>query len=130
MNLRLVAFAFLMVSFTGLAFGQKATYQNVDSNLIKPGQEVDLKAGQTIDQSVERAGQKFFKQIAESRQVVDQEWLGKQSDAILDIVRILYKGREPELTELESAQAKMDLSQQIERRIALIKATLSEKETK
>jgi|SRR6516165_606990 len=63
-------------------------------------------------------------------QVVAQEWLTKQSKDLLDIIRILYAGRDAELKELEAAQAKMKSEDQIERRIALIKVTLSEKETK
>jgi hypothetical protein len=63
-------------------------------------------------------------------QVVDQEWLTKQSKDLLDIIRILYAGRDAELKELESGQADMKSRDQIERRIALIKVTLSEKETK
>jgi hypothetical protein len=61
---------------------------------------------------------------------VDKEWLTRQSKELLDIIEILYKGREAELKELEAAQAKMEAQNQIERRIALIKATLSEREPK
>jgi hypothetical protein len=46
------------------------------------------------------------------------------------MIEFLYKDRETELKELESAQADMELDEQIEQRIALVKATLSEKGAK
>jgi hypothetical protein len=59
-----------------------------------------------------------------------EEWLSKQSTDLLDIIKILYKGREAEVKELEAAQATMEPKVQMEHRIALIKATLSEKTAK
>ena len=56
--------------------------------------------------------------------------MSKQSKDLLDIIKILYKGREADLKELEATQAKMKSEDQIEHRIALIKATLSEKAAK
>jgi hypothetical protein len=86
-------------------------------------------------QNVEKpwhTGPKGIRQDVEERSwyTVDKEWLTRQSKELLDIIEILYKGREAELKELEAAQAKMEAQNQIERRIALIKATLSEREPK
>jgi hypothetical protein len=56
--------------------------------------------------------------------------LNKRSAELLDIIKILYKGRESDVKELEAAQETMKPVDQIEHRIALIKATLWEKEPK
>jgi len=58
---------------------------------------------------------------------VDEAWLSKKIKDLLDIIEILYKGRDAEIKELEAAQETMKSRDQIERRIALIKATLLEK---
>ena len=57
-------------------------------------------------------------------------WIAKQSNDLLDIIKVLYKGRDAELKELETAQAKMSSEDQIEHRIVLIKETLLQKEAK
>ena len=57
-------------------------------------------------------------------------WITKQSNDLLDIIKVLYKGRDAELKELETAQAKMSSEDQIEHRIVLIKETLLQKEAK
>ena len=57
-------------------------------------------------------------------------WITKQSNDLLDIIKVLYKGRDAELKELETAQAKMNSEDQIEHRIVLIKETLLQKEAK
>ena len=62
--------------------------------------------------------------------IVDRQWLDEQSEDLLNIIEILYNGRETEFKELEAAQTTMKPEDQIERRIALIKATLSEKAAK
>ena len=62
------------------------------------------------------------------QQVPDQAWWSKQSNALLEIIKILYKGRDADLKELETSQARLTPQDQIERRIALIKATLSAKD--
>jgi len=59
-----------------------------------------------------------------------EEWLRKQSKDLLDIIEILYKGREAELKAMEEAQAKLESEEQIEHRINLIKKMLLEKESK
>jgi hypothetical protein len=104
---------FLVGCFTALALGQ----QNVERPSLTPtimGQDVDH---QNEDPLVAR------------RRLWDK-WFARQSEDLLDIIKILYKGREADLKELEAVQAKMKSEDQIERRIALIKATLSEKEAK
>jgi hypothetical protein len=107
MNPRLMVCALLFGCSTTLALGQ----QNVE----KPWrQEVPQLPQKTV----------------EKPWPVYNEWLTKQSKDLLDIIRILYAGRDAELKELEAAQANMEPDKQIERRIALIKATLSEKEAK
>jgi hypothetical protein len=68
--------------------------------------------------------------VAEERLRKQSEWLRKQSKDLLDIIKILYNGREAELKELEEAQATMTPKDQMERRIALIKATLLEQPAK
>src|SRR3981189_3193440 len=48
-----------------------------------------------------------------------QERVRKQSEYLLDIIKILYKDHEAEVKELEAAQITMQPEDQIERRIAL-----------
>jgi hypothetical protein len=39
--------------------------------------------------------------------VADKEWLSRRSEDLLDIIKILYKGREADVKKLEKAQEKM-----------------------
>jgi hypothetical protein len=59
--------------------------------------------------------------------VADEQWLTKQSQDLLDIIKILYKGRDEDLKKLEQAQATMSSQEQIEKRIALINATVAQR---
>jgi hypothetical protein len=59
--------------------------------------------------------------------VADEQWLTKQSQGLLDIIKILYKGRDEDLKKLEQAQATMSSQEQIEKRIALINATVAQR---
>jgi hypothetical protein len=111
MKPRLMVCTFLVGCFTALALGQ----QNVEHQWLNK-------------QNVAEAPRKW--DFRSPSGVANEEWLAKQSKDLLDIIRILYKGREVELNELEAIQAKMKSEDQIERRIALIKSTLSEKEAK
>ena len=120
MNPRLMVFAFLIVCFTRLAVGQGPTPHPVPQQEVDSITRANRQHPKTLDQSLERP----------SRQVVDQEWLSKQSNALLDIIKMLYNDREAEVKNLEAAQEKMKPDEQIERRIAFIKATLSEKGAK
>jgi hypothetical protein len=70
------------------------------------------------------------KELRLSELGLDEAWLSKNSKGLLDIIEILYKGRDAEIKELEAAQKTMKSGDQIERRIALIKATLLEKGAK
>ena len=146
MNPRLAAFVFLIVSFARLVLGQEQSVpKEPNQSAYKP--ENSRVGSLLIDQSIKKlqeVGQnlEIISQDVDSRenaikvdkpqssQVVNQAWLSKQSDALLNIIKILYKGRDAALTELESVQEKMDLSERVERRIALIKATLTERDSK
>lgn len=126
MNPRLMVFAFLIVSFTRLAVAQDQAVEKQSVESIKKPREKQQVIAQDLD------GSNYQKSQSQrtSGQVVDQAWVSKQSDALLDIIRILYKGRDADLKNLEAAQAKMTSEAQIERRIALIKATLSQNAAK
>jgi len=146
MNPRLAAFVFLIVSFARLVLGQEqsvpkepnqSAYKPENSRVgpllidqsIKKLQEVGQNL-EIISQDVDSRENAIKVDKPQSSQVVNQAWLSKQSDALLNIIKILYKGRDAALTELESVQEKMDLSERVERRIALIKATLTERDSK
>jgi hypothetical protein len=105
MNPGLMVCAFLIVCSAPLALGQEHPEWQVSR--------------QGVDGKVARA--------ALAKSMADAAWLSKQSKDLLDIIEILYKGRDAEIKELEAAQAIMLFEDQIERRIALIKATLLEK---
>ena len=126
MNPRLMVFAFLIVSLTRLAVAQDQAVEKQSVESIKKSREKQQVIAQDLD------GSNYQKSQSQrtSGQVVDQAWVSKQSDALLDIIRILYKGRDADLKNLEAAQAKMTSEAQIERRIALIKATLSQNAAK
>jgi hypothetical protein len=62
--------------------------------------------------------------------LVNESWLRQQNEDLLDIIKILYKDRRPEVEKLEASQANWPLENQIESRIALIKDSLSKKNTK
>jgi hypothetical protein len=56
-------------------------------------------------------------------------WLHAQSDDLLEIIKVLYKGRDTDLQALEKAQDGLAPDEQIELRIALIKKTLMAKQS-
>jgi hypothetical protein len=119
MNARLMACAFLIgCTAATLALGE-------DQNIARPPSE-PARSSQTGGANIARPGQNIVR-VRLGKSIADEAWLSRRSKDLLDIINILYKGREAEIKELEAAQAKIEPKVQIERRIALIKATLSEK---
>jgi len=108
MNPRLAAFVFLIVSFARLVLGQEQSVpKEPNQSAYKP--ENSRVGSLLIDQSIKKlqeVGQnlEIISQDVDSRenaikvdkpqssQVVNQAWLSKQSDALLNIIKILYKG--------------------------------------
>ena len=130
MNARLMACAFLIGCTATLALGQDKEHPQppgIDTVII--GRPSDIDTDTAIDgSSVDNPDSKIDPARPLSRNQI--AWLRKQSRDLLDIIKILYNGREAEIKELEAAQATMNSEVQIEHRIALIKATLSEKTAK
>jgi predicted nucleic acid-binding Zn-ribbon protein len=121
MNFRFMVCVFLLGGSTTLALCQEQQKQPQANRPSQFENEPPLRA--TLDRTDRE-------RVAEERLRKQSEWLRKQSKDLLDIIKILYNGREAELKELEEAQATMTPKDQMEHRIALIKATLSEKAAK
>jgi hypothetical protein len=144
MNPRLIACAFLIGSTATLALGQDKDENRVNRYyVIRPGyyyqpapgsdiraQHVDnpvLHMLQHVDDPLQKADGESAVAVELQRQADERsykEWLSKQSQDLLDIIKILYKGREADVQHLEDAQAKMESQDQIARRIRLIKGHL------
>jgi hypothetical protein len=141
MNPRLMVCAFLIGCAARLALGQETT-----PNHTPTGDELKLErlnqsqSGQGVDRLTplpirrkQNGGQSIAKlQLGGTGlgKTADEDWLIKQNKGLLDIIKILYKDRDVDVKALEEVQTTMSLEDQIERRIALIKETLSEKTAK
>jgi hypothetical protein len=109
-------------------------------NVAEPQQQVQKEPRDLLKEEITASENQTAKQSPESlsdgglwetpKMALMRTWITKQSNDLLDIIKVLYKGRDAELKELETAQAKMNLEDQIEHRIVLIKETLLQKEAK
>jgi hypothetical protein len=102
MNLQLIAFISLIFCFAAQALAGDPDLQNEPNVVANPSPMPTMS---------EKSG---------------SGWLTRQSADLLDIIRILYKGRESEVQRLEESQADWNPRKQIEKRIALIKESLLE----
>jgi hypothetical protein len=129
---RLCAVLVLQVSIGFAVAQQNATdpqqqqVQKEPRDLLK--EEITASENQTAKQSPESLSDGGLWETP--KMALMRTWITKQSNDLLDIIKVLYKGRDAELKELETAQAKMNLEDQIEHRIVLIKETLLQKEAK
>jgi hypothetical protein len=137
MNARLMACAFLIGCTATLGVGQETTHSPAPTGYelkLKRSNQRSSQSGQGVDRLTPLSGQGVDRLTpllpVDRKFIADKEWLSKQSRDLLDIIKILYKGREAEIKELEAAQATINLENIIEHRIALIKATLLEKTAK
>jgi hypothetical protein len=129
MNFRFTVCAFLLGGSTTLALCQETAHTHTPTpEELKPKEIVEEVV--VVGQGVDPLTPLRINQPVDGKFIADKEWLSKKSKDLLDIIKILYKGREADLKVLEDAQSAMSLEDQIEHRIALIKATLSEKTAK
>jgi hypothetical protein len=133
MNSRLMACAFLIGCTATLTLGQETTQTPAPTREeLKPGQGVDRLTPLPVRKKLNGGASIAQPKLGGTGpgKTADEDWLIKQNKGLLDIIKILYKDRDVDVKALEEAQTTMSPEDQIERRIDLIKATLSEKTAK
>jgi hypothetical protein len=90
----------------------------------------DIFFKKNLEQPTQQINIPGFDQAAPATAVADQTWLSAQADTLLAIIKVLYKGDDDTVKQLEAAQAGLDPVDKVARRISFIQSTVEQQAKK